>query len=247
MADINNVEELMLFLINLFGDNFPQSAILKGGMALRLLDCPRFTNDLDYVFIPYKSKNDIVDDVCRLLDGIDGLAYTYNLNSKCFRIKINYNNILTQVEINVAKDCLSVPASTESLAIATTQLSRIVRIMDYRVSMAHKLAAWNERRLVRDLYDLNFYYSFLKVLPNEEILNERLKKVASTRTNKNPKSMSIEQLIERLHSALLALSPEDINELSDYIAVENLAGLDVRLRVNLLKFCDELSLLFSSV
>ena len=72
MADINTVEELMLFIINLFGEHFPQSAILKGGMALRLLDCPRFTNDLDYVFIPYKSKNDIVDDVCKLLDSVDG-------------------------------------------------------------------------------------------------------------------------------------------------------------------------------
>ena len=38
MADIGNNEDLMLFLINLFGQKFPQSAILKGGMALRLLD-----------------------------------------------------------------------------------------------------------------------------------------------------------------------------------------------------------------
>ncbi len=240
MADINTAEELMLFIINLFGEHFPQSAILKGGMALRLLDCPRFTNDLDYVFIPYKSKNDIVDDVCKLLDSVDGLNYTYNLNSKCLRIKINYNNILTQVEINVAKDCPSVPISTESLAVVASQLSRVVRIMDYRVSMAHKLAAWNERRLVRDLYDLNFYYSFLKVLPDDEVLKGRLKKVASTKNNKNPKCMSVKQLIDSLRSTLLDLSPNDINELADYITKENRAGLDVRLRANLLKFCDDL-------
>jgi len=51
MPDIKTTEDLMLFLINLFGEKYPQSAILKGGMALRLLDCPRFTNDLDYIFI----------------------------------------------------------------------------------------------------------------------------------------------------------------------------------------------------
>jgi len=46
MSNIETTEELMLFLIHLFGENFPQSAILKGGMTLRLLDSPRYTNDL---------------------------------------------------------------------------------------------------------------------------------------------------------------------------------------------------------
>jgi hypothetical protein len=28
-------------------------------MELRLLDCPRYTNDLDYVFIPFASKKEV--------------------------------------------------------------------------------------------------------------------------------------------------------------------------------------------
>ncbi|MCK5199839.1 MAG: nucleotidyl transferase AbiEii/AbiGii toxin family protein, partial [Spirochaetales bacterium] len=154
MADIKTTDDLMLFLINLFAERFPQSAILKGGMALRLLDCPRYTNDLDYIFIPFLSKKDIVNDICKLLKKVPNLTFEYGLNSKCLRIKINYNNLSTQVEINVAEDCPSVPISTATLSSTTGQLSSVIRIMDYSVSMAHKLAAWNERRLIRDLYDL---------------------------------------------------------------------------------------------
>lgn len=240
MPEINKTEDLMLFLINLFGEKFPQSAILKGGMALRLLDCPRFTNDLDYIFIPFKSKKDIVDEVCALLDEQEGLNYEYSLNSKCLRIRVESNGVLTQIEINVAETCPAVPISTSALAIGTGQLSRIIKIMDYRAAMAHKLAAWNERKLVRDLYDLNFYYTFLKVLPEPEILSERLKSVSSTRRIKKPKSMSLAQLIENLRLTLNKLTPEDIKELADYLPAENLPGLEVRLRANLLKFCDEL-------
>lgn len=244
MPEIKTLEDLMLFLINLFGEKYPQSAILKGGMALRLLDCPRFTNDLDYIFIPYSSKRDIVHDICQLLDEQQGLEYKYNLNSKCLRIRINYHNISTQVEINVAQSCPSVAISTNALTAKTGQLSRIIKIMDYDVSMAHKLAAWNERKLIRDLYDLHFYYVFLQVLPNLDILTERLKKVAPTKRNQPPKSMSLDQLIQSLRSTLLKLTPEDMNELTDYLPAGDLAGLEMRLKANLLKLCDQLELEF---
>ena len=240
MADIKTTDDLMLFLINLFAERFPQSAILKGGMALRLLDCPRYTNDLDYIFIPFLSKKDIVNDICKLLKKVPNLTFEYGLNSKCLRIKIYYNNLSTQVEINVAEDCPSVPISTATLSSTTGQLSSVIRIMDYSVSMAHKLAAWNERRLIRDLYDLQFFYSFLKILPDLNVLVKRLEKVVSTPHNKIPKKMSLEQLIQCLRSTLQEISAEDINELSDYLPPKSLPGLEVRLKANLLKLCDEI-------
>jgi hypothetical protein len=43
---------------------------------------------------------------------------------------------------------------------------------------------------------------------------------------------------------LLELSSEDMHELADYLPAENLAGLEVRLKANLLKLCDELELEF---
>jgi len=240
MMNIDTVEGLMLFLINLFGEHFPQSAILKGGMTLRLLDSPRYTNDLDYVFIPYKSKKDIKQGVLALLDSVDDLNYTYNMNSKCLRIKIEYNQIHTQVEINVAEECQSTSTSTASMAAATGQLSRIIRVMDYSVAMAHKLAAWNERQLVRDLYDLYYYYAFLTAIPDIGILQERLKSVASTPRNKNPKTMTLEQLIEKLRDKLERLNAGQIQEMADYLPADNLPGLELKLKSNLLKLCNEL-------
>ena len=246
MNNLETTEELMLFLINLFGEKFPQSAILKGGMTLRLLDSPRYTNDLDYVFIPYKSKKEIVERILKVLDDIDELTYTHNLNSKCLRFKVKYNNLLTQIEINVAQDCPSVSASTASMAINTGQLSRVIRIMDYSVSMAHKLAAWNERKLVRDLYDLYFYYVFLKILPDMSTLEERLKNIATTKYNKNPKVMDMTALLQKLRSALQALTTKDINELADSLPTENLPGLEMRLKANLLKLCDAIELIIKN-
>ncbi|MDA3799417.1 MAG: nucleotidyl transferase AbiEii/AbiGii toxin family protein [Kiritimatiellae bacterium] len=242
MNNIETTEELMLFLINLFGESFPQSAILKGGMTLRLLDSPRYTNELDYVFIPYKSKKEIEESILKVLDDVDGLTYTHNLNSKCLRIKVKYNNLLTQIEVNVAEDCPSVSVTTASMAINTGQLSRVVRIMDYSVSMAHKLAVWNERNLVRDLYDLYFYYVFLKILPDISTLEERLKNIASIKQNKNPKVMDMAALLQKLRSALQALTTKDINELADYLPAEDLPGLEMKLKTNLLKLCDEIEL-----
>ena len=240
MLDIKNTESLMLFLINLFGEKFPQSAILKGGMALRMLDCPRYTNDIDYTFIPYDSKADVVGNICAILDDIEGLKYFYRMNSKCIRIKINYGEIFTQVEINVAKVCPSVAVSTESLASNIGQLSSIIRVMDYKVAMAHKLAAWNERGLVRDLYDLQFYYAYLKVLPDIDTLKGRLKNIQSNKRRKNAGKMKIEQLIDRLRLRLEGLSSEDINELADYLPADSLPGLEIKLRANLLKLCNDL-------
>ena len=38
--EINSQKELMVWLINFMADTFGNSAILKGGMQLCLLDCP---------------------------------------------------------------------------------------------------------------------------------------------------------------------------------------------------------------
>ena len=102
MLEITTIESLLIYLINLFSEKFPQSAILKGGMCLRLLDCPRLTNDVDYTFIPFRSKKEIVADVRAVLDGVEGLTYQHTLNSKCLRVRIRYGDAFPQVEVNVA-------------------------------------------------------------------------------------------------------------------------------------------------
>jgi len=239
MPDITSVEGLMLFLINTFAEKFPQSAILKGGMCLRLLDCPRLTNDIDYVFVPYDSKKDVVKVVTSVLNEIKGLAYQYSMNSKCLRILARYNEFSTQIEVNVAKEYPAVSVSTATLSRKQGLLGRVVQVSSYDVSIANKLAAWNERGLMRDLYDLYFLYAMVNARPDMATLERRLQKVGSTPRNRNPRRMTLDQLLAKLRGRLATLSPGDITaELSDYLPSDELQGLDAKIRTQLLLLCD---------
>jgi len=241
MPDITSVEGLMIFLINTFSETFPQSAILKGGMCLRLLDCPRLTNDIDYVFVPYRSKKDILKGVTDLLDRIDGLSYEYSMNSKCLRIRVQYGELSTQIEANVAREYPATSVSTAALSRQQGLLGRVVQVSSYDVSMANKLAAWNERSLVRDLYDLYFLYAMVKAKPDMALLEKRLQKVASTPRNRNPNRMTLDQFLAKLRDRLASLSADDIRlELSDYLPANELQGLETKIRVQLLLLCDEI-------
>ncbi len=241
MPDITTIDSLMIFLINTFSERFPQSAILKGGMCLRLLDCPRLTNDIDYVFIPFHSKKEILKNVLSVLNGIEGLTYEYTLNSKCLRIHIRYGGLATQIEASVATDYPSTSVSTVALARQCGLLGRVVQVARYDVAMANKLAAWNERLLVRDLYDLYFLFARVKAMPEMNVLSHRLKSVASTPRNKNPKQMTLDQLITKLREQLTTLSVNDLQELADYLPTNELPGLETKIRVHLLQFCDALA------
>ena len=57
---INNQIDLMLWVMREFSAYFAARALLRGGMALSLLSSPRSTNDLDYLFLEYKSKKEPV-------------------------------------------------------------------------------------------------------------------------------------------------------------------------------------------
>jgi len=241
MDNINSEEGLLSYLIGLIADEFKESAILKGGMSLRLFDSPRYTNDIDYVFVPFKSKKEIVGDLLALLDNIDNLTYSYSMNSKALRIKVKYNKLNTQIEANVAEKCPSIPMSTVSLTQKHNQLGRIISIMDLSVSMAHKLAAWNERHLIRDLYDIQFYSNNLNIKPDIDILTKRLNKISSTAKNKNQKKMSLLEFINKLKNCAEQLSSKDMSELKDYLPKNEIVGLEFRLKSNLIKLCEELN------
>ena len=57
---INKEQALLAKIMDLFARKFDKNAILRGGMVLRILGSQRLTNDLDYIFVPYKSKKDII-------------------------------------------------------------------------------------------------------------------------------------------------------------------------------------------
>ena len=57
---INREQALLAKVLDLFARTFDKNAVLRGGMVLRMLGSQRLTNDLDYVFVPYKSKKAII-------------------------------------------------------------------------------------------------------------------------------------------------------------------------------------------
>ena len=56
--------------------------------------------------------------------------------------------------------------STSTLARSKNQQGRIIRVMNFNTALAHKLAAWNERDLIRDLYDAYYLFVVLHARPD---------------------------------------------------------------------------------
>ena len=76
---INKEQALLAKIIDLFARKFDKNAILRGGMVLRILGSQRLTSDLDYVFVPYKSKKDIIPEILNCLKSIEGATFDYTL------------------------------------------------------------------------------------------------------------------------------------------------------------------------
>src|SRR3989339_219114 len=244
MIEINSAEALMVWVMNRFSETLGEHAILKGGMVLRLLDCPRYTNDLDYIFVPFDSKKKIWPMIERTLQELDGARIQHEMNSKCLRIRVTFRNYSIQIESNVMLECKTQPMSTSAMAKRHNQLPRVIRVMRFDWALANKLAAWNERELIRDLYDAHFLSGIMNEKPDLDILIERLQKInytGKTRHKNLPKSLTLNEFVERLKTAVKNLTAKEVEqELRDYLAPEELAGLDKRMTVGLMRLADNL-------
>jgi len=226
-------ERLIARVLDLFAQRFPRRAVLRGGMVMRVLGSPRFTNDLDYLFFPYRSKKDIVEEVVSCLKRIEAASVSYSLNSKCLRVVVTVGDATVQVEAKVALSVRTAKASTRLVARAFGLPPRMVLVAEHSVSLANKLAAWNERRLMRDLYDVWFFLQ-MGVKPDEETLRERLRKPAYSRLVKPEKrfvGVSPADFYEFVREHVSRLTDADIaDELADYLPADELPGLAMQLR-----------------
>jgi hypothetical protein len=242
MIEVNDTLGLMVWLINFLADRFGNKAILKGGMELRLLDCPRYTNDIDYIFVPFSSKKDVSELVLDAFSQVPDLRTEHSLNSKCFRCLCEYNGIRVQIEINAAMECESQELTTATLAKAANQQGRIVRGMRFDMALAHKMAAWNERRLVRDLYDCYFMADVLEVRPHIPTLTQRLaqSEIRSGRKSKRV-SLTITDFDAALRKTLSSLTQAGVEEqMRDFLSPEDLPGLEKKIRIGVNKLLNAL-------
>lgn len=233
---IEKEQRLLARVLDLFAQKFDRHAVLRGGMVLRILGSPRMTNDLDYVFVPYKSKKDLVTRLVSCLQAIEGAEISHSLNSKCLRIVLTVDETTIQVE---AKAAMDVNTSTVSTRLFSTQFDlpqRVIHVVDYSVALADKMAAWNERRLIRDLYDIWFYLQ-MNVEPDRRVLEKRLRKPnystlvkqADYFTGRTP-----EEFFGFLRGNAAELSQEAVEqEMADYLRPEETAGFPALLRAAL--------------
>lgn len=230
-----SMESLFAWLISRIADEFEDHAILKGGMSLRLLDCPRSTNDIDYTFVPYSSKKEIVPGLEKILREIPNSKIERSMSSKSVNFSVSVGDVKVQVEGNVSPSCKSIAMSTNSLARPVGQLGRIVRIMSLDVALSHKLAAWNERRLLRDLYDAYFIYRVIGEKPDKETLLLRLAKVESRIPKfKMIKRMDLGSFIDEFDKYVSEIDDAMVKrELAPLLAKEEIAGLSIKLRSSL--------------
>ena len=233
---------LFLWVMHRFASLFDQHAILKGGMALRLLDSPRSTTDIDYVFVPYDSKLPVKVLIEEALAELEDATVEISMHSKMLRARVQVDAAQIQIEISVARRCAAIPMATGNFARSLEQPSQVVAVMDFGIALADKIAAWNERRLIRDLYDVYFLVGRLGARLDLERLDERFEKIESRLPKlRNRKSMTRLELAEELKGCLRSLTQENVeNELRPLLPPAELAGLALRIRASLSKIVEEL-------
>lgn len=236
-------DELFLWIMHRFAEVFEEHAVLKGGMALRLMDCPRHTMDIDYVFVPFGSKQEVAGRVREVLAEIEGAEVDIRLHSKMLRAELRVDDAAVLIEANVAERCPSIPMSTGSFARSSGRPAQVIRIMSPSVALSHKLAAWNERRLLRDLYDCSFLSTRAGVAPDEEVLNARLSRIESRLPSlRRRRTMSRAELAAELRDGVAGLSDGDCErELVGLLPADELAGLALRIRAAVAKLADHVA------
>lgn len=208
----------MLWIIHQFAEEFRDQALLKGGMQLMLLSSDRATNDLDYVFSPFASKKAIEPDIDCILAKIPGVSIQKSFHSNSGRYLVRAGRAEIQIEYNVAESMPSTTLTTQLLAQRVGALPRIIRVMSNDVAFAHKLAAWNERRLMRDLYDCYYWYVNVKTMPHADVLQSRLRSINSRLPAlKKTKSMTMDEFLHQLDVA--------VNQATEMIFLDQLSPL----------------------
>ena len=247
MTTFKNEDALRVWLINKISESFPDNAILKGGMQLRLIDSPRYTNDIDYTFIPFDSKKEILEPLVSFLSSLKEITeINYKMNSKCLRINIIAGILSCVIEVNVEKECPYDSISSGSVARTLNLTGRVVKVMDFSYSMANKLGAWLERDLLRDLYDCYFFHTFLKITPDYEQLKKRLSDINYTKKNGRKKSMTLTEFSEKIILKSETLTEKQMDELSGLLDKDELPGLYIKMKKALIQIADKIIIFVDS-
>ncbi len=199
---------------------------------MALFSSSRATNDLDFVFVPFSSKKDIAKEIEDCLTSLEPSVHvSHSLRSKNAKYYVQLHGVTVEVEASVDKAMESMVMNTAVLARPLNLPAHIVRVMKPEIALAHKIGAWNERRLLRDLYDMYFWFSVQKINPDRETLERRLKKVESRQPAKKGKTtITVDQLCKELIAATEDLSQKEIDMTLAGLPADERMHLDVNMR-----------------
>lgn len=240
MSERSQVEELLLKLMHAIADKFKDMAVLKGGMYLRLLNSPRTTQDLDYVFIKKPSRKEILKHLENIVLQMDDCAITHkDLNSRGLVIEITSGNSKALLEISVIEDTYLPPAqiTTHVLANMYNQPSHIITAMNLSEAYSHKIAACLERTALRDYYDITIYQNLTTF--DKKTLKGRLGQIAINRAK--PRAIAFKEAAQILMSKVDQIDKKKLkNELNGVIPEDFFAGGDIIIKNSLIKLSQEL-------
>lgn len=237
-------DQLFVLLMHSISKEFENHAILKGGMVLRLLGCQRQTIDLDYDFYLYRSKRLIKEPLLALCRAIPDASVSHSTNSRMLKIEVTVGDTSVIIEASLSTTGEVMALSTEALCdSASSTLPRVIAVMPFEQALAHKLAAWNERRILRDLYDIWFLYARLNVVPSSPVLELRLAKIESRLPQlKAIRRMSVVMLASAISDTLNELDQARVDaELTGLLSSTDRAGLHYKMRAGLVGLVELLS------
>jgi predicted nucleotidyltransferase component of viral defense system len=230
---VKTTDDLLLWFLGYFAQKFRNRAIVKGGMLLRLLNSPRATNDLDILFVPFSSKKEILPELEQVIAEVDGIESQASAYSKCIRCTVRYGKLQIQIEGTIAASC-----EYESVSTVSHGAPFLLAVQRRDIALAHKIGAWNERDLMRDLYDIHYFISVLGVKPDLPTLEDRLQHVFSGRSNRS-KAMTMSQLIYKMELAHRNLDVKRLNdELGAILSKDERAGLDLKIKAGLYRLME---------
>lgn len=232
---MKNLEPFLVRLMNFLAEKYKNQLVLKGGILLRLLDSPRDTQDLDYVWIRTKKRNLFAQELKAFLEGLDGVKVVdVAVNSRGIFIEVmeEASNLRAKLEISVVDSLHRPPKSmtTAVLAHSHSLKPQVVATMDLAEFFSTKIAAALERDLIRDLYDLMILGRLTSF--DEATLRERLARLEIRRAK--PRSVCPKEAAAMLRARIDALTEDRIKaELASYFDREPLEGMETILKASL--------------
>lgn len=153
---------------------------LKGGTAINLFvrDFPRLSVDIDLVYLPMKSRDDALQEICDALDAISAdlkiafkdveLTEAYRSKRDALRLIVARNGVQIKVELSpVLRGTVYEPKLMEVCAAVEDEFGYVeMPVVDLADLYAGKICAALDRQHPRDLFDVKW------LLENEGLTDE---------------------------------------------------------------------------